>query len=144
MQVRSRSWDRPRLASMRRCDPRAAMTLSTGAAVEEGHVHWPAPFPRPAEPVAFPGPLGRRDERELHRSAVHRAGGRRARQRGGRAAASPRATTATGNSCTRSAPVSAATSASGKRVYSPAARPAESASASNWASIVPASQYTCR
>ena len=54
-------------------------------AVEEGHVDCPASFPRPTEPGPFPGPLGRRDERELHRGAVHRAGGRRAgRAEGGR------------------------------------------------------------
>ena len=38
-------------------------------------------------------------------------------------APSPRATTATGHSCTPSAPTSAATAASGKRVYSRGARP---------------------
>src|SRR5713101_4664478 len=59
-------------------------------------------------------------------------------------AAAPRVSTAIGHSRTRSAPTSAAAFASGKRVCSPGRSPAESASARNWESIVPASQYTCR
>ena len=101
------------------------------------------PVQRRPETVPFPGPLRGRDQGELDRRAIDPAGrGGTARlQRGPRP---PRLTTATGISCTWSAPTSAATAASGNRVYGTAARPAESASARNWASIVPASQYTCR
>jgi len=57
---------------------------------------------------------------------------------------SPKATTATGHSCTPSAPTSAATDVSGYRLYNDAESPADSATARSWPSIVPASQYTCR
>ena len=56
----------------------------------------------------------------------------------------PSETTATGHSCTPSAPVSSATAPSGKRVYRCAGMPAELAAASSCDSAVPASQYTCR
>ncbi len=42
------------------------------------HRNRAAPFPRPAELVAFPGPLSRGHQRELDRRGVHRAGHGRA------------------------------------------------------------------
>ena len=51
---------------------------------------------------------------------------------------------ATGHSCRPSLPTSVATASSGKSGWSLAGMPAESATARSWASMVPASQYTCR
>ena len=58
--------------------------LQRGAG-DEGHLHRAPAVPRRAEPVALPGPLGRRDQGELQRRGVHVAAGRRAgRVQGGR------------------------------------------------------------
>ena len=115
MLVRSRSSGRPRLASIRRWEPRAAMTLSTGGPATPGS--------RTGRPRSHAGPS--RSLSPARWAAVTRGNSSGAESTSPRAAgpagsraggASSRATTATGNSCTRSAPVSAATSASGKRV----------------------------
>ena len=124
---------------MRRWDPRAAMTLSMGVPGRRGtRTGRPRSHARPSRPLS---PACWAAVTKGNSSGAESTSPRAAGPAGPRAGgASSSATTATGNSCIRSEPVSAATSASGKRMYSRAGRPAEPASASNWASMVPASQ----
>ena len=52
--------------SIRRCEPRASTTVSTGVRLASGTVDRGAALPRRAERVAVARPLRGRDERELH------------------------------------------------------------------------------
>ena len=137
--VRSRSADSVPFGFIRRCEPRANTISSTGrsfvssmSARAPRSQLGPSAYRSPARWAAVTSgkSTGSASTRPVTAGPVGAIAG----------TPSPSATTATGHSCVPSAPTSAVTAASGKRLCSAAGIPAESAAASTWLSIVPASQ----